>query len=940
MEAAPTLTFEPLEEGVFDRVCAVCIGTGRFLRAVLVPTLAEIGAEVVLAQTRGVSFGKYMEGRPDRTYEVETVLPDGEVLVCKYAVAAAGSLGTAEGRSAFMRLPALLPKLRFVGVGLTEAGIVHNGTAISDLAEFLHSCYRAGVGRKHPISVLNTDNVPFNGDEVRKCVLSCDFTDQVPDSELFRQWLGQSMRFHNSMVDRITSFRPGDPDVPRAEPLPVKALVVEDITEALPHELGSVPGFVLRTKSGQLETDTQLKLRIANGLHTAMVYAMALGRLYRTDACVGHPLVLPYLEQLFERDIVHSSLELGLSRSQLTAVFSEWMGRLQHKHFGLSCFFVCQNAIQKIGLRLMPSVNASLAAGEQPSDFMAFALAVILRFLTPVGEQTRLGEHPPVFAGRLDASEAEDAADTASFEYTPGLCVHPQEGAYDFKDGDGVVPMILRPLGRRGAARNPTAAASLAGEVLARVPGFDARGRPEHAKLVAAVGRMLHQLLDGKAALQLLEELQPCRPLLLTLPRQVGEAVQQEVDAAEAIDIHTHLFPTGYGSLMEYGIDAMLTYHWLEAQYLSTSTELPEDFKELSREERAERIWEGLFVKASPISEQCRGVLTTLSALGLQDEVAARDLQAIRRWYAGQGADMFNEKMMRLARLRYVVISHDPFDPKQVELCLSPPPNPPRYRGALALDRLLEGEWEAVCEALALASEPATLGGLISLLSRCVDAVKPLLITGSTDVNFRYERAAGAGQRLSLQQPIHGELSPQAVLDAVVMPLCMAKNLPLSLRMGARRGVVPELGLAGDALGSAQVGCLAELCCAYPQVRLLATVLSRSDQHEVAVLASKFRNLHLWGCWWYSNNPTIVNDVLAMRFEILGTGFTFQTSSARVHDQLIYKWIHARAQLAKVLTRKYTELLATGWSLSRGDVRRDVQRLLGGAFEEFMAKCL
>ena len=50
------------------------------------------------------------------------------------------------------------------------------------------------------------------------------------------------------------------------------------------------------------------------------------------------------------------------------------------------------------------------------------------------------------------------------------------------------------------------------------------------------------------------------------------------------------------------------------------------------------------------MSEPCRGVLTTLSALGLQKELASRDLAAIRRWYKGQDAVMFNEKMMRLAR--------------------------------------------------------------------------------------------------------------------------------------------------------------------------------------------------------------------------------------------------------------------------------------------------
>merc|ERR1711998_102167 len=117
-------------------------------------------------------------------------------------------------------------------------------------------------------------------------------------------------------------------------------------------------------------------------------------------------------------------------------------------------------------------------------------------------------------------------------------------------------------------------------------------------------------------------------------------------------------------------------------------------------------------------------------------------------------------------------------------------------------------------------------------------------------------------------------------------------------------------------------------------------VLGRGDQHEAAILASRFRNLHLWGCWWYCNNPSVVSEVTALRLEMLGTRFSFQASSARVHDQLIGKWIHARELLSRVLIAKYEALMATGWRVSRGDIRRDVQRLLGSAFEEFMARKL
>jgi len=492
---------------------------------------------------------------------------------------------------------------------------------------------------------------------------------------------------------------------------------------------------------------------------------------------------------------------------------------------------------------------------------------------------------------------------------------------------------------------------SIASEVLSRLEGFEPRSVQEHKQLASDVAIMLQRMLQGEHAMQLLASLKPQQPLHLQ-ERQLEEAVRQEVDAAEAVDLHTHLFSVGHhgGQTMQYGIDALLTYHYLVSEFLATAHIDPEDFYRLPQREQADLVWHGLFIKASPISEHCRGVLTTLAALGLREEVAARDLEAIRRWYAGQNPDMFNEKMMRLARLRYVVTSHDVFDAQETASCLSPPAAAHRYRGMLALDKLFEGDWSAVCQLLTQVGEPRTLRGVAQLLGRCVAALHPMFLTAATPHDFDYS-AAGAADDGSSQEwlldapldpiegdgprklPSHGDL-----LDLVVLPLCKKAKLPLSLRMGTRRGLCSALRLAGDGVGSAQLASLAQLCRSYPGVKFMATVLSRSDQHEVAVMAGKFQNLHLWGCWWYCNNPSVVSEVTSLRMELLGTGFTFQASSARVHDQLIYKWIHSRALLARALTSKYSELMATGWRLSRGDIRRDVSRLLGGSFEEFVAK--
>jgi hypothetical protein len=149
--------------------------------------------------------------------------------------------------------------------------------------------------------------------------------------------------------------------------------------------------------------------------------------------------------------------------------------------------------------------------------------------------------------------------------------------------------------------------------------------------------------------------------------------------------------------------------------------------------------------------------------------------------------------------------------------------------------------------------------------------------------------------------------------------------------------VNPALRLAGDSVGAADVGAVERLCAAFPANKFLCTMLARENQHALCVAARKFRNLHLFGCWWFLNTPSIVEEITRMRIELVGLSCTPQHSDCRVLDQLIYKWDHSRTVLAKVLADKYEDLAATGWEPSPTEIQRDVHALFGGALETFLA---
>ena len=156
--------------------------------------------------------------------------------------------------------------------------------------------------------------------------------------------------------------------------------------------------------------------------------------------------------------------------------------------------------------------------------------------------------------------------------------------------------------------------------------------------------------------------------------------------------------------------------------------------------------------------------------------------------------------------------------------------------------------------------------------------------------------------------------------------------------IGVRRQVNPRIRLAGDAVGRADLRSLETLCRKYPDNRFLVSVLSRENQHELCVYARKFNNLMPFGCWWFLNNPSMVEEITRERIEMLGTSFIPQHSDARVLEQLVYKWRNTRRTLAPILAASYRNLIEDGRDVTRQEIQRDVKKLLRSNFEKSIGR--
>jgi hypothetical protein len=407
-------------------------------------------------------------------------------------------------------------------------------------------------------------------------------------------------------------------------------------------------------------------------------------------------------------------------------------------------------------------------------------------------------------------------------------------------------------------------------------------------------------------------------------PQEILRAIEDELAATRFIDVHTHLFTPSLGKLGLWGIDELITYHYLEAELFRSSDLKPEQYWNMSKQEKADVIWRTLFVENAPVSEATRGVVAVLNAFGLP--TSGPDLTQAREFFAAQELDEHIRKVFDLAGVSEVVMTNDPLDPDEAPLWEQGAKSDPQFHPVLRLDRILN-KWPDHCRVLAAqgyaVNDDATgqsVAEVRRFLAEWCKRMRPVYMAVSLPDTFQFP-----------EKSVRARLLSEAVL-----PACREFAIPLSLMIGVRYQVNPRLRLAGDGAGKADLRAVEHLCTQYPDNRFLISVLSRENQHELCVYARKFNTLMPFGCWWFLNNPSVVEEITRERLEMLGTSFIPQHSDARVLEQVVYKWRNTRRTLAPILANTYRLLAEDGRPVTRIDIQRDITRLFRSNFEHFV----
>jgi len=231
-----------------------------------------------------------------------------------------------------------------------------------------------------PFTVLCCDNLPQNGDLVRKGVL--DFTLRISEPEL-ANWIENDGAFPNSMVDRIT-------------PAP-KSKLVDEVSECLryidrlPVETESYSQWILENNFAgkrpawedvgvlivdEVEPYEKMKLRMLNGAHSLTAYIGFLsGKAYVRDVMADEEMA-----QLVMRHIQAAAQTL----TPLNGMdFEEYGGQLAQRfanpNIAHETFQIAMDGSQKMPQRIFEPALVSLKRGLSIDPF-ALATAAWIRF--------------------------------------------------------------------------------------------------------------------------------------------------------------------------------------------------------------------------------------------------------------------------------------------------------------------------------------------------------------------------------------------------------------------------------------------------------------------------------------------------------------------------------------------------------------------------------
>lgn len=225
---------------------------------------------------------------------------------------------------------------------------------------------RQALGKDSALTLLPCDNVPDNGEMVRRVVL--DFAAEVDPSLV--EWIQCHVTYVTTVVDRITPrATPQDRDVVRQETgVDDPALVVTEPFAEWVLAGDFAAGRPAWEKAGARIVDDvrpfeTRKLWLLNGSHSLMAYAATIAGHETVCDAIQDPVVRGWVEQWWDVAARH----LELPASEIDAYRAALLERYRNPRIRHLLTQIAADGSQKLPIRIVPALRADRAAGGMPT---------------------------------------------------------------------------------------------------------------------------------------------------------------------------------------------------------------------------------------------------------------------------------------------------------------------------------------------------------------------------------------------------------------------------------------------------------------------------------------------------------------------------------------------------------------------------------------------
>lgn len=287
------------------------------------------------------------------------------------------------------------PEVRYIISNTTEAGIVFDEsddslikpgkTFPAKLTQLLFARYQIynGVQDKGFI-LLPCELIEDNGVALREI---CNRYAKLWRLESgFIQWLNNANHFCSTLVDRIvTGFPRGEQALLASLPYEDRLVVVAEPysawvisgAKAVKDELIFNQPFLNVKLVEDLAPYRQLKVRLLNAVHTALVPLAYLLGINEVRVATEDPLINRYLQQLIEREIIPT---LAVSEKEAQNFAAEVIERFANPYIVHLLMSIALNSIAKFVARDLPIIKDYCGKYSQIPSRLALALAALLVF--------------------------------------------------------------------------------------------------------------------------------------------------------------------------------------------------------------------------------------------------------------------------------------------------------------------------------------------------------------------------------------------------------------------------------------------------------------------------------------------------------------------------------------------------------------------------------